>query len=124
MPDRLEEMLDALAAGSGAPPPPAPFLRAVAYRRWQRRAAGAAVVAVALTGLLWIWPRPAPPTPAPSTVATHSAPETSAVVLARLNADRPVDKLILPELTGGGPWKALRFGMRVEPAEIERWVCQ
>jgi hypothetical protein len=126
MPDRLEEMLDALAADGGAPPPPAPFLRAVARRRWQRRAAGVAGAAavVALTGMVWVWQRPAPAPPAPRTLAVDSVPETSARALALQNADRSVENLVLPKPAGGGPGKALRFGMRVEPAEIERWVCQ
>jgi hypothetical protein len=129
MAENLDRLLDSLGADDVIPEPPAPFLRAVGRRRLRRRlahSAGAfAVVVVAVIGVGILIRSGAPATPSHNpTTAAAPLPDTAAIHLARINMDRDIGHLILPEHSASPAEQPLRLGVRWDPSEIERWVGQ
>jgi len=128
MSDPIDALLDSLGVADAAPEPPAAFLRAVGRRRVRRRgsqAAAACFVVVAMFGLGILLRPNAPAAPAHDRLlASAPLPATSTLLLTRINLDRDVDHLLLPDHRGAPAEPPLRLGLRWDPSEVERWVGQ
>ena len=124
-PDRLDHFLDSLVVQPPASPPPAGFIGAVARRRFQRRfkrvSIGAACLVVVAAAAFLIPRQPAVPS-SPRIVSPPAPARESMMALVHANPTFDADHLRLPEtpaaLSASGP----RLGLRLDPAEIERWA--
>jgi len=140
MSEPVDRLLDALGPADAPPPPPA-FLAAVARRRRQRRlaqaaAAGAGAALIAIGAVVATLagspqaPRPSPEVPPIQTpfigaVQVAELPPSAAIVLTRLNQDRPPENLVLPVPVGAAADDTpILLGQRLNPEQVERWLAQ
>jgi hypothetical protein len=115
MSEQLQQQFDRMFAGVAAPPcgpPPGAFLRAVRWRRRQRRMvhAGLALAVVMLAGMpvLLVWPgaESGSPPAGGSPVVDLGRPDAAPVImptayaLLQLNREFDVDHVVLPEEPG------------------------